>query len=75
MNILKKINSNKIKIGIVGLGYVGLPLLLGFGRKGLNVIGFDIDKKKINMLKLGKSYINHIKLDNIHKKKKNKIYR
>ena len=73
MNILKKINSNKIKIGIVGLGYVGLPLLLGFGRKGLNVIGFDIDKKKINMLKLGKSYINHIKLDNIHKKKKIKF--
>ena len=70
MNILKKINSNKIKLGIIGLGYVGLPLLLGFANKGLNVIGFDIDKKKINMLKLGKSYINHIKLNNIHKKKR-----
>ena len=69
MNILKKISSNKIKIAIIGLGYVGLPLLLGFANKGFNVIGFDVDKKKINMLKLGKSYINHIKLNNIQKKK------
>lgn len=43
---------NKLKIAIVGLGYVGLPLLLEFSKKK-NVIGFDLDKKRINQLKLG----------------------
>lgn len=57
--------SNKIvkktaKIGIVGLGYVGLPLALQFAKKKFQVIGFDIDKSKIYSLKKGKSYINHI---------------
>ena len=69
MKILKLIKNKKFKIGIVGLGYVGLPLLLGFANKGIKVIGFDIDKKKIEMLKKGKSYINHIKLKKIQKKK------
>ena len=70
ISITKKIKSNNFKIGIIGLGYVGLPLLLGFASKKIEIIGFDIDKKKLKMLKLGKSYINHINLNNIHKNKK-----
>ncbi|MBM3328672.1 MAG: nucleotide sugar dehydrogenase [Calditrichaeota bacterium] len=45
------------------MGYVGLPLALEFGRKGLAVIGFDIDQDKVDMLKEGRSYIKHIPSD------------
>lgn len=46
--------------GIIGLGYVGLPLLLDFCEAGHQVVGFDIDKDKINSLSNGKSYISYI---------------
>ena len=42
-----KIKSKKIKIGIIGLGYVGLPLCIRFAQVGFKVIGFDKDKKKL----------------------------
>src|SRR5581483_1885048 len=48
------------RIGIVGLGYVGLPVALQFAMSGCNVIGFDIDAKKVAQLNSGKSYILHI---------------
>jgi UDP-N-acetyl-D-glucosamine dehydrogenase len=47
-------------IAIVGLGYVGLPLLLQFARNGATVIGIDVDLAKVNALNAGKSYIKHI---------------
>jgi UDP-N-acetyl-D-glucosamine dehydrogenase len=47
-------------VGIVGLGYVGLPLLLGYAIKGIRVIGFDIDAAKAAHLLRGESYIKHI---------------
>lgn len=47
-------------IGIVGLGYVGLPLMLQFWRKGGTVLGFDIDNEKVESINAGKSYIKHI---------------
>ena len=46
--MLKKTIKKKLNIGIIGLGYVGLPLLSAFAKKKLNVVGFDIDLKKIN---------------------------
>jgi len=54
------INTKKVKIGIIGLGYVGLPLGLEFAHKGFEVIGFDLDPKKIEFLSQGNSYIKHI---------------
>lgn len=63
--LLKKISSHTAKIGIIGLGYVGLPLGLTFTRKGFTVIGFDVDEKKIPILNEGKSYIKHIKTEDI----------
>lgn len=59
------ISDRRIKVGIVGLGYVGLPLLLAFGQKGFSVMGFDIDAKKIDSLNAGKSYIHHIASDSV----------
>lgn len=60
MEFIEKIKNKSAKVGIIGLGYVGLPLGLEFALKGFNVIGFDVDKKKIPMLMAGKSYIKHI---------------
>jgi len=55
-----KIESKQAKIGIIGMGYVGLPLALEFAESDFNVTGFDIDKNKIPFLNEGKSYIKHI---------------
>jgi len=60
MDLIEKINNMKARIGIVGLGYVGLPLVIEFCKAGFKVIGFDIDPNKITLLKQGKSYIKHI---------------
>ncbi len=47
-------------IGIVGLGYVGLPLVRAFVSCGASVIGFDVDQRKVDSLQQGKSYIRHL---------------
>lgn len=48
--LLQKINDKSFKVGIVGLGYVGLPLGLEFAEKQFNVLGFDMDQRKIDSL-------------------------
>ncbi|MDI6840304.1 MAG: nucleotide sugar dehydrogenase [bacterium] len=53
----QKIIEKKAKIGVVGLGYVGLPLALHFTKKGFKVLGFDIKKMRVNLVNEGKSYI------------------
>jgi len=59
----KKLNSNKHKIGIIGLGYVGLPLVQKFLQAGCKkIFGVDNDKKKIKLLQNGKSPIDSIKI-------------
>lgn len=65
MEFLEKIKDKSAKVGIIGLGYVGLPLGLEFALKGFDVIGFDVDETKIPILKAGKSYIKHIDEDKI----------
>jgi UDP-N-acetyl-D-glucosamine dehydrogenase len=60
-NLKSRIQNQEFKIGIIGLGYVGLPLSIRFSEEGFKVVGFDIDKEKINLLNSGKSYIAHIK--------------
>jgi len=56
----KRIKDKKAVVGVVGLGYVGLPLVKVFLKKGFAVTGFDIDRRKVEMLNQGKSYIKHI---------------
>ena len=58
--IIKNINKRKTNIGILGLGYVGLPLAIRFSEEKFKVVGFDIDIEKIHMLNAGKSFIKHI---------------
>ncbi len=60
---------NKIKLSIVGLGYVGLPLAVEFGKKFKNVIGFDIKKKRINELNLFKDKTGEIKSNDLRSTK------
>lgn len=59
-DLLSKINQGSAIIGVVGLGYVGLPLILRFREVGFRVIGFDIDDEKVVKLNRGESYIQHI---------------
>jgi UDP-N-acetyl-D-glucosamine dehydrogenase len=58
--LLGKIESRSATVGVVGLGYVGLPLTLRFCEVGYKVLGFDIDKAKVATLNAGRSYIEHI---------------
>jgi UDP-N-acetyl-D-glucosamine dehydrogenase len=56
----EKLSAGTAVIGVLGLGYVGLPLVLGFAEKGIRVIGFDVDQRKVDALNAGTSYIQHI---------------
>ena len=69
-NFREKINTKEAIIAIVGLGYVGLPLMLRFAEVGYRVIGVDVDEKKNELLNQCKSYINHIPKERIAKVKK-----
>ena len=60
MELLEKIRNKEAKIGVIGLGYVGLPLVFEFCKAGFQVSGFDVDDKKVDLLRQGKSYIKHI---------------
>lgn len=63
--LIDKLNNREAIIGIVGLGYVGLPLMLRFAEVGYRVLGIDIDNEKINALQEGKTYIQHIPSERI----------
>lgn len=65
LKLLEMIRERTARIGIIGLGYVGLPLAIHFGQKGFNVIGFDLDARKIDKILHGESYIKHIPADTI----------
>lgn len=58
--LIERLNNKTAVIGVVGLGYVGLPLMLRYVEVGYRVLGFDIDQIKVDSLKHGKSYIEHI---------------
>ena len=61
------INSNDAKIGVIGLGYVGLPLIVEFGLKGFEGIGFEVDAKKADDINAGRSYIVDVSDENVKK--------
>ena len=67
MDLTERISDKNIRVGIVGLGYVGIPLSLGFANQEIKVIGFDVDQNKIELISKGESYIKHIPSSSISK--------
>src|SRR2546428_1654153 len=59
-DLIAKIQAHEARVGIVGLGYVGLPLVLRFAEEHFPVLGFDVDPAKVRKLQAGESYIRHI---------------
>jgi UDP-N-acetyl-D-glucosamine dehydrogenase len=59
-SLLNKLKDKSAVVGVIGLGYVGLPLLAAFHRAGLKVIGFDLDPRKIALLHKGENYLKHL---------------
>jgi UDP-N-acetyl-D-glucosamine dehydrogenase len=59
-DVIQKINEKRARIAVVGIGYVGLPLVLEFARAGFRVTGYDKDEEKVRLLKAGESYIGDV---------------
>lgn len=59
-NLLSRLRAHEARVGVIGLGYVGLPVALAFAEKGFPVLGFDVDAAKIEALAAGRSYLRHI---------------
>ncbi len=57
---LKRVSAKNYRIGIIGLGYVGIPLALTACKAGFSVVGFDIDTKRVDQINRGESFIKHI---------------
>jgi len=72
-NLIDKIKKKKIHVGVIGLGYVGLPLSILLAKKKFKVFGFDVDKSKIKKLKKNQSYLNRID-SSVIKKNQKKFY-
>jgi len=60
MSLLSRIEDKSAVLGVIGLGYVGLPLLHAFHRAGFAVVGFDVDPAKIEALRRGENYLTHL---------------
>jgi UDP-N-acetyl-D-glucosamine dehydrogenase len=58
--VREKFKSRRAHVGVIGLGYAGLPLACSFAEAGFQVAGFDVDKGKVQELRRGRSYIAHI---------------
>ncbi|MEM7784118.1 MAG: NAD(P)-binding domain-containing protein, partial [Planctomycetota bacterium] len=59
-SLFESIENCTAKVGVIGLGYVGLPLIDAYIAAGFSAIGFDVDQKKTDALNQGESYIAHI---------------
>jgi UDP-N-acetyl-D-mannosaminuronate dehydrogenase len=64
-HLLDLVRSRKARIGVIGQGYVGLPLALIFTEVGYPVTGFDVDPRKVEKLRRGESFIKHIGADRV----------
>jgi UDP-N-acetyl-D-glucosamine dehydrogenase len=71
VNLINKIKNRSASVGVIGLGYVGLPLVIAFGNAGFRVTGFDLDEEKVKVLNNGGSYLKHISSKRIKTLKEN----
>ena len=53
MSLYEDLRANREKLSLVGLGYVGMPIAIAFAKKGIDVVGFDLNEKKIDLYKSG----------------------
>ncbi len=60
MSLVEKIRNREARLGVIGLGYVGLPLLAEFARAGFDAVGVDIDARKVSMINAGESYVKDV---------------
>src|SRR5213594_4142894 len=58
--LVRRIERRSARLGVIGLGYVGLPLAVEFGHAGFHVVGLDIDEKRVSDLRKGRSYIQDV---------------
>ena len=65
--LINKINNKELVAGVIGLGYVGLPLAVEIAKVGYKTIGFDVESKKVQMINDGISYIKDILIDDFRK--------
>ncbi len=65
--ILQKINDRKIKVGVIGLGYVGLPLAVEKAKAGFKTVGFDVQSEKVDMVNRGENYIGDVVNEDLEK--------
>ena len=63
--ILNRLNERRAVVGVIGLGYVGLPLAVEFASAGLSVIGFDLDQSRVDAINAGRSYIPDVPTENV----------
>ena len=66
-DFFRLVEERRLKIGVIGLGYVGLPLAVEFGEAGFKVIGFEVSEKKIALIQKGENYIGDVKNDSLAK--------
>jgi UDP-N-acetyl-D-glucosamine dehydrogenase len=65
VTLREKIEKRQAKVGIIGLGYVGLPLAVEFAKAGFDVTGFDVDDSKVTEINAGRSYIGDVKSEDV----------
>ncbi|HET9195477.1 MAG TPA: nucleotide sugar dehydrogenase [Vicinamibacterales bacterium] len=65
MHLKEKLENRQARIGVIGLGYVGLPLAVEFARAGFDVTGFDVDESKVSELNAGRSYILDVRSEDV----------
>src|SRR5688500_2240048 len=65
VELLAKIERREARAGVVGLGYVGLPLAVEFAHAGLTTVGIDVDRRKVDEITAGRSYIPDVPTDTV----------
>ncbi len=73
-SLLQKITDKQARVGVIGLGYVGLPLIDAFVSRGVSAMGFDVDVSKVDQLNAGRSYIRHLPSERIAGWKANGLF-
>ena len=62
-----RIDAREARIGVIGLGYVGLPLAVEFAKAGYAIVGFDVDEKKVEALRAGRSYVEDVPAEEVER--------